>query len=68
MEKLLTKFIMVTCGERKLIDFKKGENCLCEISNPFWKEPKGHYCMQTRESTKKQMVNYSLKYDYKNLQ
>ena len=29
MEKLQTKFIMVMCGERKLIDFEKGENCLC---------------------------------------
>ena len=67
MEKLQTKFVMVVCGKRKLIYFEKGENCLCAISNPFWKEPKGHYCMQTRESTKKQMVNYTLKYDYKDL-
>ena len=52
MEKLQTKFIMVMCGERKLIDFEKGENCLCATSNPSWKEPKGHYNMKTRESTK----------------
>ena len=57
MEKLQTEFIMVACGERKLIDFEKRESCLCATSNPFWKEPKGHYRMQTRESTKnKQLI------------
>ena len=43
---------MVACGERKLVDFEKGEGCLCATSNQFLKEPKGHYCMQTREPTK----------------
>ena len=27
-------------GERKLIDFKKGESCLMPTDDPFWTEPR----------------------------
>ena len=47
---------MVACGERKLIHFEKGKSCLCATSNSFWKEPKSHYCMETRKSRKKKWL------------
>ena len=43
-------------GERKLIDFEKGERCICATSNSFWKEPRDYYCMQTRKSTKNRQL------------
>ena len=27
-----------TSGERKLIDFEKGERCICAKSYPFWRK------------------------------
>ena len=39
-------------GERKLIDFEKGERYVCATSYPFWGKPNTFYRMQTRESTK----------------
>ena len=38
-------------GERNLIEFKKGERCICATSNPFGKKPNTCYRMQTMEST-----------------
>ena len=56
-------------GERKLIDFEKGECCICATANPFWKEPNTCYRMQTRESTKnRQLIKGPYRYVYKNLQ
>ena len=30
-------------GKRRLIDFEKGERCICATSNTFWKEPNTCY-------------------------
>ena len=56
-------------GERKLIDFEKGERCIYATSNPFWKEPNTCYRMKRRKSTKnRQLIKGPYKYVYKNLQ
>ena len=43
---------MVACGEKKSGNFEKVESCLCATWNRFQEEPKGHYCMEARESAK----------------
>ena len=49
--------------EKKLIDFEKGERCVCATSYPFWREPNTCYRMQTRESTKnKQLIKGPIRY------
>ena len=72
MEQLQIKFIMVALhtsnGERKLVDFKKGESCICATANPFSKERNTFYPMQTREATKnRQLIKRPYRYVYKNL-
>ena len=50
-------------GERKLIDFEKGERCICATSYPFWRESNTCYRMQTRESTKnRQLIKGPVRY------
>ena len=56
-------------GERKLINSKKGERCICATANASWKEANTCYRMQTRESTKnRQLIKGLYRYVYKNLQ
>ena len=56
-------------GERKLIDFEKGERCICATANAFWKEPNLFYHMHTRKLTKnRQLIKEPYRYVYKNLQ
>ena len=57
-------------GERRLIDFEKGERCICATKNPFWKWPLDDKLkMQTRRETKnRQLIKGPVKYVHKNLQ
>ena len=56
-------------GETKLIDFEKGERCICATANAFWKEPNIFYRMHTRELTEnRQMIKEAYRYVYKSLQ
>ena len=42
-------------GERKLIDFEKGEICLMSTDDPFWTEPR-NFKMQMRNSEKNRQL------------
>ena len=42
-------------GERKLIDFKKGERCICATSYPFWRE--STLVMECRQGNQQKIDN-----------
>ena len=50
-------------GERKLIDYEKGERCIYAKLYPFWRKPNTSYRMQTRKSTKnRQLIKGPIRY------
>ena len=50
-------------GKKKLIDFEKGERCICATSYPFWRKPNTLYRMQKRKSTKnRQLIKGPIRY------
>ena len=68
MKQLQVKFITVVLEviqmeKKKLIDFEKGERCICARSYPFLKKTSTCYRMQTMKSTKN--VIPKCDYDYK---
>lgn len=51
---------------KKLIDFEKGERCICATSYPFWREPDSFYPIQERESTEnRQLIKGPIEYVWK---